>query len=86
MHYCVSHLIGLFSVAWLFLLYKFTQFFIYFLFLSDEVPMLETLYFTIRIGSTQTFLYLYLYFYTAYAEYYPDIQLYAYMCQSTIDV
>ena len=28
-----------------------------FLFLSDEGPMLETLDFTIRIGSTPTFLY-----------------------------
>ena len=42
----------LFTVAWLSLLYKFTRFFIYFLFLSDEGPMLETLDFTIRIGST----------------------------------
>ena len=32
-------------------------FFIYFLFLSDEGPMLETLDYTIRIGSTPTFLY-----------------------------
>ena len=29
----------------------------YFLFLSDEGPMLETLYYTIRIGSTLTILY-----------------------------
>ena len=36
-------------------------FFIYFLFLSDEGPMLETLDFTIRIGSTPTFLYFDLY-------------------------
>ena len=52
-----SHLIGLRSVTWLSLLYKFTRFFIYFLFLSDEGPMLETLDYTIRIGSTPTFLY-----------------------------
>ena len=39
------------------LLYKFTRFFIYFLFLSDEGPTLKTLDFTIRIGSTPTFLY-----------------------------
>ena len=36
-----------------------------FMFLSDEGPMLETLDFTICIGSTPTFLYLYLN--TAYA-------------------
>ena len=35
--------------------------FIYFPFLSDEGPMLETLDFTIRIGSTPTFLYFDLY-------------------------
>ena len=34
-----------------------SRFFIYFLFLSDEGPMLETLDFTIRIGSTPTFSY-----------------------------
>ena len=55
--YCFSHLIGLLSVTWLLLLYKFTQFFIHFLFLSDEGPMFETLDYTIRIGSTPTFLY-----------------------------
>ena len=47
--------------------YKFTWFFIYFLFLSDEWPMLETLDHTIRIGSTPTFLYFDLYLYSAYA-------------------
>ena len=40
-----------------YLSYNFTGFFIYFLFLSDEGPMLETLDYTIRIGSTPTFLY-----------------------------
>ena len=45
------------SVTWLSLLYKFTRFSIYFLFLSDEGPMLETLDYTIRIGSIPTFLY-----------------------------
>ena len=55
--YCLSHLIGLFSVTWLSLLYNFTRFFIYFQFLSDEGPMLETLDYTIRIGSTLTILY-----------------------------
>ena len=40
--YCFSHLIGLRSVTWLSLLYKFTRFSIYFLFLSDEGPMLES--------------------------------------------
>ena len=64
--YCFSHLIGLFSVTWLSLLYKFTRlwFFIYFLFLSDEGPTLKTLDFIIRIGSTPTFLYFDLYLYT----------------------
>ena len=59
--YCFSHLIGLRLVTWLSLLYKFTRFSIYFLFLSDEGPMLETLDYTIRIGSTPTFLYFDLY-------------------------
>ena len=65
--YCFSHLIGLRSVTWLSLFYKFTRFFIYFLFLSDEGPMLETLDYTIRIGSIPTFLYFDLYLYSAYA-------------------
>ena len=37
--YCFSHLIGVFSVTWLSLPYKYTIF-IYFLFLSDEGPRL----------------------------------------------
>ena len=45
-------------------------FFIYFLFLSDEGPMLETLDYTIRIGSTSTFLYFDLYLHFAYAAHY----------------
>ena len=44
--------------------------FIYFLFLSDEGPMLEALDYTIRIGSTPTFLYFDLYLYSAYAAHY----------------
>ena len=40
---------------------------IYFLFLSDEGPTLETLDYTIRIGSTPTFLYFDLYLYSTYA-------------------
>ena len=36
-------------------------------FLSDEGPMLETLDYTIRIGSTPTFLYFDLFLYSAYA-------------------
>ena len=40
------------------------------LFLSEEGPMLETLDFTIRIGSTPTFLYFDLYLNTAYAAHY----------------
>ena len=41
-----------------------------YLFLSDEGPMLETLDYTIRIGSTATFLYFDLYLYSAYAAHY----------------
>ena len=40
------------------------------MFLSDEGPTLETLDFTIRIGSTPTFLYFDLYLNTAYAAHY----------------
>ena len=40
------------------------------LFLSDEGPMLETLDYTMRIGSTPTILYFDLYLYSAYAEHY----------------
>ena len=53
-----------------YLSFKFTRFFIYFLFLSDEGPMLETLDITICIGSTTTFLYFYLYLCSAYAAHY----------------
>ena len=53
--------LALLSVTWLSLLYKFTRFSIYFLFLSDDGSMLETLDYTIRIGSTPTFLYFDLY-------------------------
>ena len=42
-----SRLIGLFSV---------TGFLIYYMSLSDEVPAIETLEFTVRIGSAPTFL------------------------------
>ena len=42
----------------------------YFLFLSDGGPTLETLDFTIRIGSTTTFSYFDLYVYFAYAGHY----------------
>ena len=37
---------------------------------SDKGPMLETLDYTIRIGSTPTFLYFDLYLYSAYAAHY----------------
>ena len=40
------------------------------LFLSDEGPMLETLDYTIRIGSIPTFLYFDLYLYSAYAAHF----------------
>ena len=39
-------------------------------FLSDEGPMLETLDYTIRIGSISTFLYFDLYLYSAYAAHF----------------
>ena len=65
--YCFSHLIALLAVTWLSLLYKFTRFLIDFLFLSDEGPMLETLDYAIRIGSTPSFLYFDVYLYSAYA-------------------
>ena len=52
------------------LLYKFTRCSTYFLFLSDEGPMFQMLDYTIRIGSTPTFLYFDLYLYSAYAAHY----------------
>ena len=55
---------------WSSLLYKFTRFFIYFLLLSNEGPMLKTLDYTIRIGSTPTFLYFDFYLYSAHAAHY----------------
>ena len=72
------HLLLFLSPDWLtfchvIISYKFTRFFIYFLFLSDERPMLETLDHTIRIGSTPTFLYFDLYLYSAYAAHYVYI-------------
>ena len=56
----IMHLLLFLSPDWLtfchvIISYKFTRFFIYFLFLSDERPMLETLDHTIRIGSTRPF-------------------------------
>ena len=62
MTYLFMHLLLFLSPDWLtfchvIISYKFTRFFIYFLFLSDEGPMLETLDYTIHIGSTPTFLY-----------------------------
>ena len=56
-----GNLLSLYIVIWLSLLYKFTRFFIYFLFLSEKGPTLETLDYTIRIGSTP-FRDVYLYF------------------------
>ena len=55
--YCFSHLHDWLIFCHVVISYKFTRFFIYFLFLSVEGPMLETLDYTIRIGSTPTFLY-----------------------------
>ena len=56
------HLLLFLSPDWLtfchvIISYKFTRFFIYVLFLSDEGPMLETLDHTIRLGSAPFFLY-----------------------------
>ena len=48
-------------------------------FLSDEGPMLETLDYTIHIGSTPTFLYFDLYLYSAYAAHYVYIYIYIYI-------
>ena len=82
---CILHLIMYYhyyafvtvSLTWLayflshdYLSYKFTRFFIYFVFLSDEEPSLETLDYTIRIGSTPTISYFNLYLYFAYAAHY----------------
>ena len=47
-------------------------------FFFDEGPMLETLDYTIRIGSTPTFLYFDLYLYSAYAAHFIYIELYTY--------
>ena len=56
------HFLLFISLDWLIfchviILYKFTRLLIYFLFLSDEGPMLETLDYTIRIGSIPNILY-----------------------------
>ena len=69
------HLLLFLSPDWLafchvIISHKFTRFFIYFLFLSDEGPMLETLDHTMRIGSTPTFLNFDLYLHSAYAAHY----------------
>ena len=71
----IMHLLLFLSPDWLIfchmiISYKFTRFFIYFLFLSDEGPTLETLDYTIRIGSTPTFLFFDFYLHTAYAAHY----------------
>ena len=52
---------------------------IYFLFLSDEGATLETLDFTIHIGSKPTFLYFDLCHNTAYAAHYVDFYILLYM-------
>ena len=53
-------------------------------FLSDEGPMLKTLDYTIRIGSTPTILYFDFYLYSAYAGHYVyyiySIYIYIYRC------
>ena len=49
-------------------------------FLSDEGPMLETLDYTIRIGSTPTFLYFDLYLYSAYAAHFVYVAMFILKC------
>ena len=64
---CFSYLIGLFSVTWLFLLYKFTWIIIHFIFLSDEGPTLEMLEFAFRLSAVyQPFYISNFYLYTVY--------------------
>ena len=46
---------------------------------TDEGPMLETLDYTIRSGSTPTSLYFDLYLYSAYAAHYVYLYLYIYV-------
>ena len=53
-------------------------------FLSDEGPMLETLDYTIRIGSTPTFLYFDLYLYSAYAAHFVYFKLPQYRWASPV--
>ena len=53
-----------------------------FLFLSDEGPMLETLDYTICIGSTPTFLYFDLYLYSAYAAHFVYLSVCLSICVS----
>ena len=59
----IANDLPIFASYYAFGLYLFTRFFIYFLFLSDEGPMLETLDHTISIGSTPTFFHIYIYIY-----------------------
>ena len=50
-------------------------------------PMLETLDYTIRIGSTQTFLYFDLYLYSAYAAHYVyNYKKYPLMVKSSLQL
>ena len=78
------HLLSFLSPDWLTFCHvivscKFTRFFIYFLFLSDEEPRVETLDYTIRIGSTPTFLYFDLYLYSAYAAHFVYYNIFSYL-------
>ena len=76
-YYCFSHLFGLFSVTWLFLLFKFTRCFIYFLFLSDEGPIRSKRKIFISVSAVHqlfyqfrlVFLYIYIDIYTVPAQY-----------------
>ena len=45
----------------------------------DEGPMLETLDYSIRIGSTPAFLYFDLYLYSAYAAHYVYLAMHVYI-------
>ena len=56
------------------------------LFLSDEGPTLETLDYTIRIGSTPTFLYFDLYLYSAYTAHHAGLYKPYYSLLEVIDI
>ena len=86
LHPIMNALLSIFIVSLTWLAYFWSQdylsythwlgFFIYSLFLSNEGSTLETLDYTICIGSTSTFLYFDLYLYFAYAAHYVYFAIY----------